>query len=157
MLRLLTRRRFAAACAALTLLAPTAGRAETPVITAPQAQAMMQDGKLVVLDIRSRAEWKETGLAKGAWPVSMHEQDFGSKLNAILAKYKPDQIALICATGGRSEYVVGILEKNGVAGITDISEGMIGNGKSPGWIKRGLPLTPLDQAQADYNAAISGN
>ncbi|MEP4462063.1 hypothetical protein, partial [Roseibium sp.] len=51
--------------------------ADTHVMTAPDAFALVQRGDLVMLDIRSREEWLETGVAVGALPVSMHEPGFG--------------------------------------------------------------------------------
>jgi len=149
----LTRRCVLGGAAALCCL-PASAFAAPPIISALEAQAAMESGDLVVLDIRSRAEWRETGLAKGAWPVSMHEADFPAKLNAILAKFQPSQIALICATGGRTSYIADVLEQNGITGVTDISEGMMGNARGPGWIARGLPIATLQQAQSAADAAL---
>lgn len=130
--------------------------AEAPILSAPEAEARIANGELVVLDIRSRGEWKDTGIAKGAWPVSMHERDFGQRLQAILAAYPTEQIALICATGGRTAHVLDVLERNGIKGISDISESMMGNARGPGWIKRGLEIVSLDEAQKAYDAAQTG-
>ncbi len=135
------------------LLLTFSAMAEVPILSAPEAEARMQDGELILLDIRSPEEWRETGIAKGAWPVSMHERDFGERLQAILAQYPPDQIALICAVGGRSGHVTGILEKNGITGVADLSEGMQGNARGPGWIARGLDVVSLDEARAAYEKA----
>lgn len=132
---------------------PVAGHAETPILSAPDAHTRNGAQDLVILDIRSREEWAETGVAEGAWPVSMHEADFSQRLQAILAAYPTDQIAMICATGGRTAYVAEILEKNGVSGIADISEGMMGNRRGPGWIARGLPVVSMVEALAEYRAA----
>ena len=144
------------ACATLSwLLLTFAAVAETPILSAPDAQAQMQSGDMILLDIRSPQEWRETGVAKGAWPVSMHERDFGERLQAILAAYPPEQIAMICATGGRTKHVTDVLARNGIAGITDLSEGMMGNQRGPGWIARGMAVVTLDEAQADYDEAAA--
>ena len=45
-----------------------------------------------------------------------------------------------------------VLEKNGITGVADLSEGMKGNKRGPGWIARGLDVVPLDEAMADYTA-----
>lgn len=152
----INRRRFLGAGAVLVLasLLPSALRAETPIVSAPDAAARNTAQTLIILDIRSREEWAETGVAQGAWPVSMHEADFSQRLQAILNSYPPDRIALICATGGRSAYITKILEKNGIAGVADLSEGMLGNRRGPGWIKRGLPVVEVDAALADYASAL---
>lgn len=140
----------AATCASLGMA--TEAAADTHVLTAPDAFAMLKRGDLVMVDIRSREEWLETGVAVGAWPVSMHEPDFGRRLMEILQRHSPDQIALICATGGRSQFVVGRLAGQGIIGLRDVSEGMMGYGDAPGWIARGLPISALQNVEAEYEA-----
>lgn len=135
-----------------TFVAVPAG-AETPIISAPEASTLVEANALVVLDIRRPEEWAETGIAKGAWPVSMHTPEFPQQLQTILTNYRPEQIALICATGGRTAYVTEILERNGISGIADLSEGMFGNSNGPGWLARGLPVVSIEEATADFEAA----
>ena len=129
--------------------------ADAPIISAPEAQAKLQRGEIVLLDIRSRKEWRETGVAKGAWPVSMHEGDFGKRINAILKEYRPEQIAVMCAVGGRSKHITDLLERKGITGVIDMSEGMMGNKRGPGWIARGMEVVPLNEASAAYNKAAA--
>ncbi len=138
---------------ALVLSFSSTVQAETPVLSAPEAASALNSDGLVILDIRSPKEWEETGIAKGAWPVSMHEPDFGERLSAILGAYPADQVALICATGGRSAHVTDLLKQNGITGVSDVSEGMLGNARGPGWIGRGLTVVPVGEALADYDAA----
>ena len=148
--------RLAAYVAAIALcfgLATAVVFAGPPVLSAPDAARQTAAGETVLLDIRSRQEWAETGVADGAWPVSMHESDFGPRLQAILGQFGPDRVALICATGGRTGYVTEILEQNGIAGVADVSEGMFGNGAAPGWVARGLPVVSVAEAMARYTKA----
>jgi rhodanese-related sulfurtransferase len=63
-------------------------------------------------------------------------------------------IALICATGGRTGYVVSLLSKDGFKGVIDVSEGMVGNERGPGWIARGLPLVSANEAKEAYQKLI---
>ena len=129
--------------------------AETPILSAPQVQEALAQSRMVLIDIRTREEWAETGLAKGAFPVSMHEDDFGARLSQLLRKYGPDKIAMICATGGRTAHIGQLLENNGIRGVADVSEGMEGNRRGPGWIRRGLETVSLKEAMADYEAALA--
>jgi rhodanese-related sulfurtransferase len=138
------------------LLSVTVAFAEAPILSALDAQDQLRAGEIVVLDIRSPEEWAETGVAEGAWPVSMHRPDFGTHLQAIFAQYAPEQVALICATGGRSAYIAEALERNGIVGVADVSEGMMGNPRGPGWIKRGMSVVSADAARAAFEAALSG-
>ena len=152
--RLLIRRLViasAALCVAgLVLIVTTAVVfAETRSMTAPAAFEAMGRDEVIVLDIRTPAEWAESGVAQGALPVSMHSRDFGANLSAILTLHPDKQLALICATGGRSGHVAAVLAQNGIADVIDISEGMFGNGTAPGWIARGLPVVDAQSAVVD--------
>ncbi|WP_420860624.1 rhodanese-like domain-containing protein [Algirhabdus cladophorae] len=138
---------------AVLMLALGQAQAEAPILSAPEAADKMQSNDMIVLDIRSPQEWAQTGVAKGAWPVSMHQADFGQRLNVILQNYRPDQIAMICATGGRTAYIIDILAKNNISGVADVSEGMMGNPKGPGWIARGMPVVSDKVAKAAYETA----
>lgn len=127
--------------------------AEAPIMSAEQALESVASGDIVLIDIRSEQEWKESGLAAGAWPISMHRPDFATQLQTLLAQFAPEKIALICATGGRSSYIAEVLERNGITGIVDVSEGMFGNQRGTGWIEKGLPLVDLKDAADAYDAA----
>jgi drug/metabolite transporter (DMT)-like permease/rhodanese-related sulfurtransferase len=141
--------------ALLTLLiTPTITLAETQIMPAPEAYSAALNDDLIILDIRSPGEWAETGIAQGAWPVTMHDPNFGTNLQKIITSFPNKRLALICATGGRTEYVASILTKNGMPNVIDISEGMFGNGKAPGWIARKLPIVDEKTARAAYTAAL---
>ena len=112
------------------------------ILSAPQALEKVQAGEIILLDIRSPQEWKETGIASVAIPLSMHERGFLEGLNKIRQENADKEIALICATGGRTNYLQRELKKRGLGDTIDISEGMMGNGQNVGWIKRGLPVKP---------------
>lgn len=132
---------------------PSLAFANGHILMADEALSMVKAGDLVLLDIRRPEEWEQTGVAEGAWPVSMHEADFGDRLVEILQQYRPDQIAFICRTGNRSDFLRSQIESQGLPGIRDVSEGMIGNGRAPGWLARGLPIVSAQEALASYGAA----
>ena len=136
------------------LIAPV--QAAEHILSAPQIAEALQSGEMVLLDIRSEAEWRETGLAEGAWPVSMHTADFSRQLQAVFGRYAPGQVAIICATGGRTGHVAKILKKNGIDGVIDVSEGMIGNHRGPGWLARKMPTVSLDEARRAMDEAFPG-
>ena len=142
-----------AVAAALCMMTLTV-MADAHILSAPDAQTKLAAGELVLLDIRSPQEWQDTGVAEGAWPVSMHEPDFGARLQAILQNVPAEQIGLICATGGRTAHVIGMLEANGFTGVVDLSEGMMGNPRGPGWLARGMNVVPVEEATATYESAI---
>jgi rhodanese-related sulfurtransferase len=131
--------------------------AEPKILSAPEAQAQMVAGEIVVLDIRSPEEWAASGVAEGAWPITMHAPDFPERLQQILERHPADQVAFICATGGRTAHVINALSQHGVTGFLDLSEGMMGNPRGPGWLARGLPVVDAAAARASYEAAMSGD
>lgn len=140
------RRALAAALIAPLVLvfALYAALADPLKISAQEANAQAAAGELVLVDIRTRTEWLQTGIAEPAHAISMHEAGFLEKLGKLRSENPGKPVALICAVGGRSSFMQGELEKRGFSGILDVSEGMMGNEGGPGWIKRGLPLRRWD-------------
>ncbi len=114
--------------------------AEPQTMSAPEALDAAASGDVVLVDIRSREEWQETGLAEPALPISMHEGGFVQKLLQAMGGDPGRRVALICATGGRTRYVQNVLASNGFSNGIDVAEGMMGSPAGPGWLKRGLPV-----------------
>lgn len=112
-----------------------------------EAYEALQQDEIRLLDIRSPKEWGETGVAQGAWPVSLHLEGFSNRLMAarVLAQDRP--VALICATGGRSGAVFKNLKEAGYESFIDVSEGMLGSSVGAGWINTGLPVISLEEAK----------
>ncbi|WP_085308054.1 rhodanese-like domain-containing protein [Planktotalea arctica] len=136
------------------LLITTPLAAEPSIISAPDAFSASSAGEMILVDIRSPAEWVETGVAEGAIALTMHDPAFPKQISALLNANKDQPVALICATGGRTQYVVSFLAKNGFPDVIDVSEGMFGNARGPGWIARGLPLIAAKEAQAAYRSLL---
>lgn len=124
--------------------------AEPKIMSAPDAFSAASNGDLILIDIRSPGEWAETGVAQGAIALTMHNQAFAKNITTLLNTQRGKSIALICATGGRTEYVVSLLAQNGFPDVIDVSEGMMGNQRGPGWIARKLPLITSKDAQTAY-------
>ncbi len=91
---------------------------------AETADALAQN-RISLIDVRSRPEWVETGVAKAAWPISMHEPVFEQRLFAARDFSGEKPIALI-----------------------------LGSQKGPGWIARGLPVTDLEAALASLPGVL---
>lgn len=121
------------------------------IMSAPDAQAAVKEGKMILLDIRTPEEWKEDGIAEGALPLDLTAGNFGELLNKILEQRGDKMLGMICATGGRTGYVMSVLAQNKLTDIVDVSEGMHGNGRAPGWLKRGLPVVDAAAAQQDFD------
>lgn len=109
-------------------------------ITVAQAHAASKQGNILLIDIRSRREWRETGVAETALPISMHESGFIRKLDKVMSENPGKPVALICAAGVRSNYLRERLMARGYPGLIDVPEGMMGSRAGPGWISSGLPI-----------------
>lgn len=142
------RRLFFAQVSALVLMPGLAMATTREVWSAVEAADALDAGSIALVDVRSRPEWAETGVAAGAWPVSMHERGFEQRLFAARDLSAGNPVALICATGGRSARLMSALRRAGYSGFIDVSEGMLGSRRGPGWIARGLPIVDLDIALA---------
>ncbi len=115
-----------------------------PDMSAPQALAAAQAGKVRLIDIRTPGEWRETGVAPGAGRVDFYR---GPEVLAryILQEAKGDKdapIALICRTGNRTTHAQKYLMSLGYTRIYNVKEGMKGSAAGPGWLSRGLPVEP---------------
>jgi rhodanese-related sulfurtransferase len=130
-------------CIALTLSG--VAHSEPFLLSADTAYLRAQSGGITLIDIRSPAEWHKTGVPSGAIPVTMHDPDgveaFYAAVLSAVGKDKNSPIALICAAGNRSRWAQAFLAGKGFKNIQNVSEGLFGNNKLPGWLKRGLPTT----------------
>jgi len=131
-------------CACVAALLSASGLAlAAPDLSAPDAAAAVAAGKITLIDIRTPAEWKETGVARGAKLLNMqHPQGGPGFTDALLEKLHGDRsapVALICRTGNRTTKVQQYLQSVGFTRVYNVSEGMAGSAAGPGWLKRGLP------------------
>ncbi len=153
---LLSRRQFAISLVGLPVLALPAGLAAQTrdIWAAKDIWAALEADEACLLDIRSRGEWQESGVAQGAWPVSMHEKRFPERLFQArdLAGDRP--VALICATGGRTGSVLRALRGAGYDGYVDVAEGMLGSRYGQGWLALKLPVVSADTALAELPASL---
>lgn len=140
-----------------------AAMAATPTLLAAQtyeiwsvgdAHDALQTDLIRMIDIRSRQEWTKTGVAEKAWPISLHDARFSERLFAARTLADGRPIALICATGGRSGNVMRSLRQANYSGFIDVSEGMLGSARGPGWIASGLPILEIDAALSDLPSQL---
>lgn len=127
-------------CTAATVLAMPALGAEDMIISPKEAHRRAAAGEVVLVDIRTKGEWQETGVGESAHAISMRDRDFLDKVDALTGGDKAHGVALICATGVRSAWLRDRLEQNGYSNVIDVSQGMLGNRRGKGWIAQGLPV-----------------
>ena len=142
----ITRRAFissATATAALTAgLVQARAKGHSAIMSAREAYEKAKKGEILLVDIRTPQEWRQTGIGDGAKPITMHSRDFLQKLYEATGGDMNRPVAFICATGSRSAFVTRELAKRGWSHIINISEGMLGGPNGKGWIPSGLPVKP---------------
>lgn len=138
---MLTRRNLLAVIAAMAVAGIAVPSPAAPGgISAEEAHTKASNGHLLLLDIRTPEEWKQTGVGAPAHPVSMRDPAFLQKLAALTDGDKNKPVALICAVGVRSSAMQRYLSAKGYDAVYNVSEGMLGSRAGPGWIRSGLPV-----------------
>lgn len=125
-----------------TLMGVAFAASDNPDISSRDAFLRQQQGDIIIVDVRNEDEWRHTGIADGALPISMQDQQFIQKIIELRMQQPGKDIAFICASSRRSGVVQGELEKRGFDGVYSVFGGMTGNGTVPGWIVDGLPVSP---------------
>ncbi len=113
-------------------------------LSVAQAFDAASGGAVLLVDIRTPREWRQTGLPQGGVPLDMRRKDFIQELTALAGGDTARPIALICARGVRSARLSRQLSAAGFTRIIDVPQGMLGSGAGPGWIASGLPVVPWD-------------
>jgi rhodanese-related sulfurtransferase len=121
-----------------------AGTALAGDLTAPEAWAQAKAGKLILIDVRSPGEWRQTGIPKGAKAITIHDPGgmtaFVAKVKAAVGDDRSVRIGLICAAGIRSHRAQAMLRLAGFTNVDNVREGMMGrSADTPGWLRRSLP------------------
>ncbi|RKT46421.1 rhodanese-like domain-containing protein [Thiocapsa rosea] len=127
-----------AVLAALSLIGGAAQADST--LTAAEALEKSRAGEITFIDIRTPAEWRQTGIATGALTIDMTAPTFVQDLLKAVEGDRNAPIVLICRTGNRTGYTRDALEKLGFTNVSHVPEGMAGSRAGPGWVRRGLPV-----------------
>jgi rhodanese-related sulfurtransferase len=128
---------------AFMLAAAITAHAE-PDISAPQAFERAKEGKLLIIDVRTPEEWRETGVIPAARRVDFYRGP-QVMLKSVLEMVGGDRnapIAVICHSGSRSSEAQRFLQAQGFTKVYNLREGMAGSAAGPGWLGRQLPLEP---------------
>jgi rhodanese-related sulfurtransferase len=136
---------------ALAINSPAIAAVEPGILTAPNALSKVEAGELILIDVRSVKEWRETGIPRGALAISIHDplgkDGFLEKVRAAIGNKPGRPVATICAAGVRSDRTQTWLREAGYAPVLNVREGMLGRWRplepaQPGWLERGLPTEP---------------
>ena len=88
------------------------------------------DSKVPIVDIRTPAEWKETGIVKNSIPIMFFNEQGTYDVNAFLTELnaKVDttkEFAIICRTGSRTAIIADFLSKQLHYKVVNVKDGII--------------------------------
>lgn len=115
-----------------------------PVMTVEDAHQKARAGEIILVDVRRPSEWQASGLPTPAHAITMHQDSatFVRQLRTAANGQPNRPLALICATGGRTSWLLPQLRKAGFTNLINVAEGMFGSSHGPGWLKKRLPVRP---------------
>ena len=98
-------------------------------ITNEYASQQLVDSKTPIVDIRTKPEWRETGLLKGAIPITFFDERGGYNINAFLKELneKVDttkEFAIICHSGSRTSMLAPFLSEKLHYKVINLKGGM---------------------------------
>jgi rhodanese-related sulfurtransferase len=131
---------------AVLVLVPVPATAQrTPtgtIMTAADAHAKALAGDVVLVDIRTPEEWKDTGVPASAHAVTMHQAGpaFVAGLKLAMGGDTTKPLAIICNSGNRTSNIYADLQRAGFTNLINVAEGVGGGPFGHGWLKSGLPL-----------------
>jgi len=106
----------------ITLFSCSQNAAIQPVLNATQTETMLKTTPSVqLIDVRTPAEWQQTGVIEGARRINFNSPDFQAQV-AQLDKNKP--VIVYCASGGRSPQAAATMVKMGFKKVFDYVGGM---------------------------------
>ena len=108
-------------------------------LSAREAHEAEQAKHVVLVDIRTVEEWRDTGLPRGALPLSIDGPAFEVRIAGLRLENPGKRIALIDRTGAQAAATVQKLAGRGWREIAAVRGGMLGPG---GWLAERLPVTP---------------
>lgn len=130
--------RLVGAALAAIVLAAGATAEPPPEISVEEAYSALATGELILIDVRTPAEWQATGLAPGAARATLKAPDFLGRIDAIAEGDKTAPIAFICRSGRRSAEARDLAQEAGYIKVTHVAGGMLGE---TGWISASLPVS----------------
>ena len=116
-------------------------RAQAPAaagLSPREAFELLRAGRIVLVDIRTAAEWADTGLPQGAVAFDLDATAFDVRLAGLRLDNPGKRIALIDRTGAQAAATVQKLGGRGWRDLVAVRGGMLGPG---GWLAEKLPVT----------------
>ena len=102
-----------------------------------EAYEAARSGEIILVDIRSAAEWADTGLPQGAVPLDVDATAFDVRLAGLRLDHPGKRIVLIDRTGAQAIAGAQKLAGRGWRELAGVRGGMLGPG---GWLAEKRPV-----------------
>ncbi len=102
-----------------------------------EAYEAARSGEIILVDIRSAAEWADTGLPQGAVPLDVDATAFDVRLAGLRLDHPGKRIVLIDRTGAQAIAVAQKLAGRGWRELAGVRGGVLG---PDGWLAEKLPV-----------------
>jgi len=104
-----------------------------------EAHDAVRAGRFLLVDIRTQAEWADTGVPEGATRLDAESAGFEVRLAGLRLDNPGKRIALVDRTGGLSASVRQKLSQRGWRDLVVVRGGILGEA---GWLAESLPVEP---------------
>ncbi len=112
------------------------------IMSAAEAHDKALRGDLVLVDVRTPEEWRDTGVPASAHAITMHQPGpaFVAGLKTAMGGDTTKTLAIICNSGNRTSNIYADLQRAGFTNLINVAEGVGGGPFGRGWLKSGMPL-----------------
>lgn len=114
-------------------------RAAPPVqrLSAREAHDRQRAGEIILIDVRTPEEWRQTGVPQGAQRATLQDADFLKQVMGHAGGFEAP-VAFICRSGQRSGQAAAQARSVGFMQIYNVVGGVEG---PDGWLAERLPVT----------------
>ncbi len=122
---------------ALVFACPARSQTAAHALAAREAHDEVVAGRIVLIDIRTSAEWADTGVPPRALRLAADGSGFEVRLAGIRLDNPGKRIVLIDRSGGDANAIRQKLAMRGWRDLAIVRDGMLG---PAGWLANGLPV-----------------
>lgn len=99
-------------------------QAPFPAISCAEASAQSAAGQIILIDVRTDAEWSNSGVPPKAHRKTLQDADFADYLQRVRKQFKGLPIAFFCLSGARSAKAARAAREAGIDDVLIVSGGL---------------------------------
>jgi len=110
-------------------------------VTVDAANKLLENNQVLMIDVRTKAEWEATGIPFGSHCVELQNPDFLKEISKLCDGDKTTGIALSCLSGHRSKKATRQLKSAGYNNLVCVEGGIIE------WTAQNLPVQDFNSQE----------